>query len=200
MTMKKHYPIIIMLLLATTSIIAQPKLGVGVKAGVNIANQKGTGLDYEVDNKSIAGFVAGGYVHYFFSDAAAIQIEILFSQKGSDWSEIDLSGKDILNYLEIPLLIRYQIIDLLNIHAGPQFGFMLSSKTKYDDGYEEDASTYFKSSDVGLAIGAELNLPFRVNITVRYIIGLSNIATEEFGNTWKNNVFQATVGFRLIGK
>ena len=198
--MKAHYPIFILSLMITSTLFAQPDIGVGLKAGMNVASQKGTGLDYEVDIKSIVGFHAGGYVNYFLSEPVAIQIEIMFSQKGAKWDEIQYSGKDILKYLDIPLLVRYQILDILNVHAGPQFGFMLSGKTKYDDGFEEDAKQYFKSTDVGLVLGAEGNLPLRINVTIRYILGLSNIATEEFGNTWKNNVFQISVGYRLIGK
>jgi len=198
--MKKYYPFFILLVFISSIELAQAQLGVGLKAGVNIANQKGTDLDYEIDLKSLAGFHAGGYVNYFLSDPVAVQVEILFSQKGSKWDDSFDSAKDILSYFDIPLLIRYQILEFLNVHAGPQFGFLTSAKTKYDDGYEEDAKDWYKSTDVGLVLGAEGNFPFKINVTIRYIVGLSNIATEELGNTWKNNVFQISVGYRLIGK
>lgn len=197
--MKTHCPIIFLLFFVTSTVFAQSNINIGLKAGVNIANQKGTGLDYSVDNKSIVGFLLGGYLNYFLSEPVAVQVEIIYSQKGSDWTEVDFSGKDKLGYIDIPLLIRYQIIKYLNLHAGPQFGFLMSAKSKYDDGYEEDAKKYFKSADVGLVLGAEANLPIKINITIRYIAGLSNIATEEFGNTWKNNVFQISVGYRILG-
>lgn len=198
--MKKHCAFFVLFIFISSIELAHAQLGVGLKAGVNVANQKGTNLDYEIDLKSLTGFHAGGYVHYFFSDPIAVQVEILFSQKGSKWDDSFNSAKDILSYIDIPLLIRYQILKFLNVHAGPQFGFLMSAKTKYDDGYDEDAKDWYKSTDVGLALGAEGNLPFRINITLRYILGLNNIATEELGNTWKNNVFQVSVGFRLIGE
>ncbi len=198
--MKKYYPIFVLLAFLTSIEVAHAQLGVGLKAGVNVASQKGTDLDYEIDLKSLTGFHAGGYINYFLSDPIAVQVEILFSQKGSKWDDSFYSAKDILNYIDIPLLIRYQIIKFLNVHAGPQFGFLMSAKSKYDDGYDEDVKDYYKSTDVGLVLGAEGNLPFRINVTIRYILGLNNIATEELGNTWKNNVFQVSVGFRIIGE
>ncbi len=198
--MKTFYPIVIMLFFIASTVFAQPELGVGLKAGANIATQKGSNLDYEIDLKSIVGFHVGGYVNYFFSDQAAVQIEIIFSQKGSKWTDDFYSAKDILGYLDIPLLVRYQVIEYLNFHAGPQFGFLMSAKSKYDDGSDEDAKEYYKSTDVGLVLGAEGNLPFKINITIRYILGLSNIASDELGNTWKNNVFQISVGYRILGK
>jgi len=198
--MKTHYPIVIVLFFVTSTVFAQSELGIGLKAGANIATQKGSDLGYEIDLKSIVGFHVGGYVNYFFSDPVAFQIELLYSQKGSNWDDFFDSAKDILGYIDIPILVRYQIIEYLNLHAGPQFGFLMSAKSKYDDGYEEDAKEYYKSTDVGLVLGAEGNLPFKINVTIRYILGLSNIATDELGNTWKNNVFQVSVGYRLIDK
>jgi hypothetical protein len=51
--MKTHYQILILMLFATSTVFAQSKLGLGIKAGLNIANQKGTDLDYEIDLNSL---------------------------------------------------------------------------------------------------------------------------------------------------
>ena len=37
---------------------------------------------------------------------------------------------DLLTYIDVPVLLRYQIIDLLNVHAGPQTGYASLCQTE----------------------------------------------------------------------
>ena len=59
---------------------------------------------------------------------------------------------------------------------------------------------YYKKPDLGLVVGIEANLPARINLTVRYVIGLISVTTEdEYIDPWRNNFFQFSVGYRFIG-
>jgi len=192
---------LILFLCFSTVLSAQSKLGAGVKAGINVATQVTTGEGENVNTESLVGFHAGGYCHYFIIDQVAVQLELLFSQKGANWNDLDFSGKDRLCYIDIPLLFRFQPLEFLNVHAGPQFGFLMKAKQIPDDGEKIDIMDYYNSTDIGLVIGAEGNLPMKLNVTLRYILGLNVVTTESgYIDGWKNKVFQVSIGYRLLTK
>jgi hypothetical protein len=200
--MKKFLLLPVCLLCISSLLFAQKRLGAGLKAGVNVATQVTSGMAENVDSQSLVGFHGGVTVNYFILDRLAIQIDGLISQKGSKWSDPYFSGKDKLSYLDIPMLVRFQVLDFLNIHAGPQFGFLLKATQIQDGGDKVDIDDYYKSTDIGMVLGAEANLPLNLNVTLRYIFGLSSVDTEVYYDVddWRNNVFQVSIGYRLMGK
>src|SRR6187402_3045285 len=106
-------------------------LDFGVKAGVNIANQKITG-DYEPDTKAKIGVHGGVFVTWMFSEKLGLQPELLFSAQGSK-DKSDLYDYSIItNYVNIPVLLRYNVTDMISVHAGPQFGILVSAKEDED--------------------------------------------------------------------
>ena len=181
---------------------AQPKLGVGVKAGLNDASQTTTGESANVDVESILGINGGAYCNYFLFDFLAIQPELMISGKGVHWKDQYYDAKDILTYIDLPVLIKYQPVKVFNIHAGPQFGYRLSAMQKsLETGEKTDIKNYYKDFDLGLAFGIEANLPFRINLTVRYVLGLNPATTDtEYIEPWKNNFFQISAGYRILGR
>jgi hypothetical protein len=199
--MRKIYITLALLIIGTLS-FAGP--GLGLKGGANFASQNTSSFlpSVEISTSNITGFVGGAYLNYFFGDKSAIQLELLYSQKGSV-SEILQGGSSVqsndnkLTYFDIPVLFRWQIIKFLNIHAGPQFSILTKAVTE-DGTTSEDIKDELKNSDFGLIIGAEANLPLRLNLTARYIYGLSNVSEIEDLEI-KNSTFQLTLGIRLIG-
>jgi len=199
--MKKIYLTLVLLSICTLS-FAGP--GIGIKGGANFATQDANSLlpSVEINTSNITGFVGGAYLNYFFGDKSAIQLELLYSRKGSV-SEVFLgtspvqSGTNKLTYFDIPILFRWQIIKFLNIHAGPQFSILTKAVTE-DGTTTDDIKDELKNSDVGLIIGAEANLPLRLNLTARYIYGLTNVSEIDEIEI-NNSTFQLTLGIRLIG-
>jgi hypothetical protein len=172
--------------------------GYGVKAGINISNHKTTGEGINVNTNPLVGFHLGGYGHFFILEPLAIQGELLFSQKGSKWDDPYFSGKDRVNYIDIPILVRYQILEYLNVHAGPQLGIMVSAKQIPEDGDKMDVKDFYKGTDFSLVFGAGGNLPNNIHVTIRYILGLSTVNTEvEYWEEWKNSVWQLSIGYRI---
>ncbi len=199
--MKKATVLTLLLLGITVSLTAQPGFGAGVKGGVNLATQVTTGSGEGVAVRSLIGFNAGVYGNVFILDFLAIQPELLVSSRGSDWDDPYYNVKDMLMYIDLPLLVRYQPVKYVNIHAGPQFGMLLSAKQQDDDtGEISDIKDWYNSLDMGVAFGAEANLPFRINLTVRYVIGLVSATNDvEYIEPWRNNFLQVSLGYRLIG-
>ncbi|MEM8893048.1 MAG: porin family protein [Bacteroidota bacterium] len=172
-------------------------LGIGLKGGLNFANQS-IG-DLPEDASSRTGFHGGLYAHISLGKLG-IQPEILYSTVGS---EFDISGvaDDIENraaYFTVPLLLRLNIA-FLNIHAGPQFGFLVNAETD-TNGIIEDVQDQYKSGDFSIAAGVGANLPFNLNVTARYVAGLSDINDNltTLGEI-NNSTFQISLGYRLIG-
>jgi hypothetical protein len=181
---------------------SEPDFGLGVKAGLNYANQVTSSRATTVDVQSIIGINGGVYFNYFLFDFLAVQSELMITGKGLHWKDQFYDAKDILTYIDMPILIKYQPVKLLNIHAGPEFGYRISAKQKnLDDGQETNIKDYYTTFDMGLAFGVEANLPFKVNLTFRYVLGLNTVYTgTENNEQWKNNFFQISAGYRILGR
>ena len=136
----------------------------------------------------------------FYTEKIAIQLEFLYSQKGSVWSDPDYSGDEVVSYIDLPLMARFQAWDLLNIHAGPQFSFLTRAWRMPDDEVAYSVSEYYDEVDVGLLVGAELNLPIKLNIALRYIEGMI-VTTDSryYPDPWKNRVFQLSLSYAIWG-
>ena len=166
------------------------------------------------------------------SDNLAFQPEVSFMQKGSssDYSfelpgvySIESSGKGIINYLEIPLMVQYLFGngDIMPfVTAGPSIGLGLGYSSKgestttsidfftgeettvtedYDDsGSMEDAGLSAIDFGVGFGAGAVMGMGNgAVIFQVGYLLGLANIYDE--GDAKLNNRgINITVGY-LIG-
>ena len=176
----------------------------GIKGGVNFANLTG---DIE-DNSSLVGFNVGGLVEIKVSDKFFIQPELLFSAQGAkaEYTEgtINYEGKLNLGYLNIPLMAKYYVAEGLSLEAGPQIGFLLSAKSKFDvtDGTnsassEEDVKDDFESTDFGFNFGAGYDFTSNLSAGVRYNLGLTNIAKNSGDEELKNTVLSVSLAYKF---
>jgi hypothetical protein len=172
----------------------------GAKAGINLANQKYEAEGFSVSPDARVGFHIGGFATIMFSETFGIQPELLYSAVGS---KFDFSGDEMVSkwsYITVPVMFRYQPIELLNIHAGPQFGILAGAKSEVDGESVDIENT--KGLEIAAAFGAGIDLPMGLGFSGRYVLGLSNIVdeTEDFeGYSIKNNVFQLSVTYRFGG-
>lgn len=168
-----------------------PKPIVGAKGGLNLANIGG-----ETDNKVKLAPHVGVYSEVFFDYFLMLQAELLLSFQGHAAAN-DFSNKLNLTYLNIPVMARYNLGYNLNVHAGVQFGFLLSAKSVYQD-FEGDVKDQFNSFELGIPLGVGYDLMDRkFNVTARYVIGLTNLSNTDI-QTIHNNVFQVSVGVLLF--
>ncbi len=179
-----------------------PKLGYGVKAGVNVASQSSMGGGLTIDVKSILGINAGGYCNYFLFNILGVQGEVILSGKGAHWKDFYDDMKDIITYIDVPLLFKYQPVRFINIHAGVQASFRVKATQKdLETGIKTDIRDFYNFSDYGLVGGVEANLPNRINLSVRYIHGLTPATTDvQYVDPWRNNVIQFSAGYRFSGR
>jgi hypothetical protein len=184
---------------AGATIVFAQGLGFGIKGGVNIANTDISSDQFTLETKSKIGFHGGVFVNFMLSDKMGIQPELLYSLQGSEYDIPSVDGNLKLGYLNVPVLFRYNINDMFSIHAGPQFGFLMSAEEEFD-GDTQDVKDDFKGSDISGAFGLEVDLPMKIGVGARYVLGFSNVLTDDgsFGDSkLKNNTIQIYVKFRL---
>ncbi|MCH7819320.1 MAG: PorT family protein, partial [Candidatus Marinimicrobia bacterium] len=148
-------------------------------------------------------FGLGGIMLYPLSEVLGLQVEAMYLLKGSK-AEFDFLGTVFetelnLAYLSVPVMVRYNLGSEDTspyIVVGPEFGFLLSAKSKFDGEPEEDVKDDFKSLDLGLNIGAGVSMnmgTMPVFAEVRYSLGLSNIEDNN-DSTTKTTGIQLFVG------
>jgi len=178
----------------------------GVKAGLNLANQKISGSGIDLSTKNTVGFNIGGVVEIPIASSFFFQPGVSFSTKGFKYEETLLGTtttlKSSLNYLDIPLNLMYKIRATENLGvlvlAGPNLGLGLSGK--YDDGTEKTDVKFgsaedddLKALDFGLNFGAGVEFG-KFQITAQYGLGLSNLSTQTDASA-KNNVLSFNVAY-----
>ena len=163
---------------------AQDKpLTFGVKAGANFSNLK---IDFEDGGGSPDGatsFYIGGLVDFAISEKVHLQPELLYSIEGAKDADI--------SYLNLPIMLKYYLIQGLNIQLGPQIGFLLDA---------EGGTDGLKSTNFAVNFGAAYELPGGFFVDARYNLGVSNILEEEPGFedlSLKTKGFQLGVGYRF---
>jgi len=174
-------------------------LSAGIKAGISIASLSGDDMD-GVSSK--IGIATGGFFGIGFG-AVMIQPEIQYIQKGAqDEDNSDLKMK--LDYLEIPVLIKAQLMGPRekirpSIYAGPALGILLNAKA--DDGSDSvDIKDYYKSTDFGIAVGADVDIQGFV-VDLRYTMGLTKIpdtGESDVDVDVKNGTFMVQIGYSFL--
>ncbi|WP_111671466.1 porin family protein [Algoriphagus litoralis] len=159
----------------------------GVRAGYNSANFASTNFDAK------SGFHVGGY---YTIGAGFISIEpgIQYSQKGYQGTET-ATGKIVdesLGYIDVPVLLRLNLLPAVNIFAGPQASVFVSSKYQLGDEMF-DSSEAIKGYDLGGVVGAQVKLPLGFNVQANYDFGLSSL--NYYDTDVKNQVFKISLGY-----
>jgi len=203
--MKKVLFIAVVVLLGLGNVNAQ-EVKFGTKVGLNLSNFTGD-LD---DSDSKIGFNIGAFAEISLSDKFIFQPELLFSSQGAKFEESDnnFSSEETLkfNYLNMPLMIKFAASDKFALEFGPQLGFLLSAKSKFEETFdgetfseEVDIKDSVKSIDFGLNFGASFDVSENIMIGARYNLGLSDITDGEDDEDFnvQNSVFSFSVGYRF---
>ena len=214
---KLFFSIAALVILSVNSTIAQeqPKVSVGFRAGVNISTWQGKdveGLDYAT------GLDFALPVEISISKNFALQPELHFIQKGSsltfparsifDINFPETKIKSIVNYLELPILLKGKIGDeKLSAYAiaGPTFGYAtgLYSVTKIDGKRNRESEEFedaFNRFDVGanIGLGAELQAGRgKFVLDARYGFDFNDQLKDNEGNAVFNSGIAITVGYMV---
>lgn len=170
--------------------------GLGVKLGANMTKIDGVKFK-DAFNTS---YQAGAFLELNLSDKFGIQPELLFTQSSvkQDTSLAQVirfqnSGDLKLNYLTIPVLLRFNASKLITFHVGPQFGILLNK----EENLLQNGERAFKNGDFSMLAGVQLNISsFRVY--GRYNVGLSDISDVTNSGKWKYQQIQLGLGMKIL--
>lgn len=202
------------LLLVAAVLLAMPAsaqvLEWGLKAGMNRASWGGGGV---VASDTRTGIAAGGFASVYFHPMFALQTEVLYSMRGSQYQGQGERLTVEQDYVEIPLLAKMSIplqgggSLRPSVYAGPIFGLELScdavirqdpdTRTEACDGPTLELQT--TSGDVGLLFGLEARFALagrNVGVEARYNVGLTSIDDREaFQAEIQNRVFSLLASY-----
>ncbi len=168
------------------------KLRWGIKSGFNFSNTT-NGLNSNLNvfkNPSIRGAVyLGAFTQLHLAEKLILQPELVYSPEGS-LQEGQLGANNTyvlvttlkLNYLNIPLMLQYNLTGGLYLEAGPQIGFLLKARNRFANppsgpSSETDIKSNFSGTNFSLGAGLGYNFKNGFGISGRYVAGLSNIRT-----------------------
>ena len=149
----------------------------GIKGGVNFSNLYTEDID---DNNVLTSFNVGVFVSMPITNFLSIQPEFLYSRKGAelvyDNAFASGTGKFKLNYIEAPILLKVNLTENLNIHAGPYFAYLIDAEVTNESNsgdfdFEENVDNDdFNKFDYGLSAGAGFDFD-SIGFGVRYNYG-----------------------------
>jgi opacity protein-like surface antigen len=171
-------------------------LKLGVKLGANLskidaaAYTDGFKLSYQ----------GGAWLELDVTKKLGVQPELLFSQTSSTTTNDPntiLTGlnKNIdtkLNYLSIPVLLRYNVNKFVTINLGPQYSILLNKNSSLLD----NGKNAFKSGDLSAVAGLQLSLG-SLRVYGRYNVGLTDLKNVEDKEKWTSQQIQLGVGLQL---
>lgn len=195
--MKKTFLLLVLAVVGvSTSSNAQEYWNFGIKGGANFTNMTSDGFE---DNNSRTGFHLGVLAEIPVSDRFSIQPEVLYSTQGTKDEGSNYTDEYNLDYIQVPVIAKFYIIDGLALEAGPSFNFLVDEDYKYESGLldirtdSELASTF----EFGGALGASYKFNNGFFLNGRYLAGFTDaFDSDNFDeDAIKNNGFQLGVGF-----
>lgn len=186
--------LVAVLVFAGMMLHAQKGFRLGVKAGANLNKIEGQSFD---DGFNFS-YHAGAFAEIDFAKRWGIQPEVIWSQTSTKpatnidaiYSSLPTNIK--LDYLMVPILLRYSPVGLLSFVAGPQFGVLINK----NENLLTNGQQAFKSGDLSMVLGAQVNLKV-LRIYGRYNVGLQNINDFTDQQKWTNQQVQLGVGLKF---
>lgn len=161
------------ILLSAAFVQAQTGFSAGPKVGIATATLTNT---IEGTNDTYGTWQAGAQGDYRFNEKFSLSLEAYFTRVGAE--NDDIQTYLYIDYINVPLLLRYFPVAGFNIHAGPELGFLTSSTVN-----EMNAETALKSTNFAATAGLGYRFDFGLTMDVRYHAGLSDISEFTVGKT-----------------
>ena len=207
-----------MIIAATTTTMAQ-ELNWGIKAGANYST-----LTSDMEPDHIFGYHAGVLAEVALSPKFSIQPELLYSLEGAkaeqSYTEDDFflatEEKIKLGYINLPIMVKYDVIPGLSLQAGPQLGYLINGKNEYEissnfdelelnESGTEDIKDELKKISLGLNFGLGYDFQNNFFLQARYHLGLNDISDFEEDSEdmegeldeLKNRSFQFSLGYKF---
>lgn len=180
---------------------AQSPVSFGLKGGLNISNLHGS--DFEPDAKT--GILLGAVLDINVPALPfGVESGVYYSQKGAELSGDNFESKIKLDYIEVPVMAKFQLGPpgpiTPSFAVGPYFGFNVNAEEEFTSGGvtdTDDISDGIKGTEVGgvAALGLDFNLGLtKLNATARYSYGFTSVWDDSDIDSDRNAVFSIALG------
>ncbi len=192
----------------------------GIKGGILFSNVNAVNNNSNVDFENKNGFTFGAFYKRDLFGPLSLQTELLYELKGTnyfieknefydpnDYSFEEYTqllnepksyykDKDHYHYLTLPVLLTLRTTKFLDIYAGPQLGYLISSKRNWEE------TGNLNRFSVGFAAGAGLTLSDKTRIDFRYSSDLTRFDTLDKSSSidLKNYGFSVSIQQTLFRK
>jgi hypothetical protein len=205
--------VITLLFVSITMNAQQEYFEYGFKGGVNLSSISGDG-DKVSNYDTKASMNIGMYGLYKILPKLGIQAELLYSEQGfSDRFDVE-EDEDIdeiksltrMQYINVPVLASYNLIEQLWIEGGVQVGYLVDAEeekeTRSIDGSGQldsvtktiDQTSRYENLELGLLGGLRYKLSQNFMIQARYEKSINDIDKDLVGDQF-NEVWSFSVGF-----
>ena len=178
----------------------------GVKAGANFSNIIKDDGNNNFKTDYLVGYHAGVTLDIKLLDNLAFTPEALYSTKGYKSTSTFGEFTQTTHFIDIPILASVKLGGGLNLVAGPQVSFLMSTKNTFETGFGtaqqkivEDDSDRFRKSLVGGVVGFRYDFSNRIGLNGRYAIDFQKNNENGTSQTpeYKNQVFQVGLGVKF---
>ena len=202
--MKKLILIISLIIFTSTTLKAQESVLFGVKGGVNFTKMNS---DKFADNSRV-GFHVGLLAEIPLDNKFSIQPEVLYSTQGTKAQVILFGGNPTidfhLDYIQVPLVIKWYLTQSLALEAGPSFNFLVKNEMSGQgiqpfSGFSTFAieSDFGRKFEFGGVLGASYKFGRNLLGSARYVYGLTDAFDSEFNEKAIHN-YGFQLGFGIM--
>ena len=157
----------------------------GVKLGLARANIRMTDRVYEhlyADKPDIwmhyftpkTGLNFGAFGGYYVTSEIYVGIEPGYIIKGAGFSDDD--SELSLHYLNLPILLKYELSDRWRIHAGPEFSTLVKASLDYNGLIIDMKEFYDTGLETSVLLGIEYEATDQFWFGLRYNYGLTKVS------------------------
>lgn len=187
----------LMLMCIGFNTVSKAQVSLGIKAGAGLADVhlESTILDiFGVSDvfSSSTVFHGGLVAEVPLADQFQLTGEVLYSQKGFTALDNIFGSQSIKatgHYLSIPVMIFYKPIDRVAIGGGAEIGYLLDANTNIAGADIDINSLWNNDFELGLNLGAKVDLTDNIWLEGRYNFGLSALADTQI-----NDIFGIPIG------
>lgn len=156
-------------LLLSLGSVAQKGLTIGVQAGVDL-----TGVRFQDDHsgiphssKSAIGYNLNAAIIYSSGGVLGISAEPGLIRKGYIQESVGNDYHFKFNYLALPIMLRFRIVEKLTLGIGAEASYLMSAKVN-----SYSSKLNYEDIDVSAIAGIDYSLARRLDIALRYSYGL----------------------------
>lgn len=195
--------------MAAVATVAAAQVSFGFKAGVNVAKEspmvtKADGLPIAESISFKTGFHAGVLMNVKLTSMLELEPSLMYSLQGY-YGIIESVGEEQIihkpnyhvnsHYLNVPVALKLFLNRGLYLEAGPQVGYLLKKKDKFDDFDNENSFTSDNTKKLDFSLFGGLGYRFNEGIFIeaRYAHGLTG--TSKLFRGGKNRNIQISLGY-----